>query len=114
MFSATTASFRYHVIHADAAAVIPGTPDFTVNNRVTTSVAGAKADLTLTREPGSPVVVVSGTLPADAPPRTLLMALEEPALHAATLLRNLLEARGVKISGVARATHESVDLPDVP
>src|SRR5580693_1937993 len=82
------------------AEVIPGTPDFTVNNHVTTSVAGAKADLTLTREPGSQVVVVSGTLPADAPPRTLLMAIEEPALHAAALLRDLLEARGVKISGV--------------
>jgi D-alanyl-D-alanine carboxypeptidase/D-alanyl-D-alanine-endopeptidase (penicillin-binding protein 4) len=96
------------------AEVIPGTPDFTVNNHVTTSVAGAKADLTLTREPGSRAVVVSGTLPADAPPRTLLMALEEPALHAAALLRDLLEARGVKISGVARATHESVELPDAP
>jgi D-alanyl-D-alanine carboxypeptidase/D-alanyl-D-alanine-endopeptidase (penicillin-binding protein 4) len=95
-------------------AVVPATPDFAMENRVTTTAPGAKSDLTLTREPGSHAVVISGSMPAEAAPRTLVMAVEEPAIHAAALLKSLLEARGVTISGVARATHESVDLTEAP
>jgi D-alanyl-D-alanine carboxypeptidase/D-alanyl-D-alanine-endopeptidase (penicillin-binding protein 4) len=96
------------------AAVAPATPDFVVENRVATSAAGVKSDLTLVREPGANVVVVTGTLPANSPPRTLTLAIQEPALHAAVLLKQLLEARGVQVSGVARAQHESVAAPDAP
>lgn len=84
----------------------PETPDFLVKNEVTTSPAGVKADLTLTREPGAGVVVVRGTLPAKSAPRKLQLAVEEPAQHAAASFKKLLEARGIKISGVARAEHE--------
>src|SRR5258708_1323167 len=83
----------------------PATPDFTVENDVVTSAAEVKADLTLTREPGSNLVVVRGTLPAKTAPRKLVLAIEEPAQHAATLLAALLADRGVKIAGKARAVH---------
>jgi D-alanyl-D-alanine carboxypeptidase/D-alanyl-D-alanine-endopeptidase (penicillin-binding protein 4) len=83
----------------------PATPDFTVENDVLTSAAEVKADLTLTREPGSNLVVVRGTLPAKTAPRKLVLAVEEPAQHAATLLATLLADRGVKIGGKARAVH---------
>ncbi len=91
--------------------VWPATPDFVIENRITTSAADAKADLRLNREPGSHFVLVSGTLPAHHAPRTLVLAVEEPAMHAAAQLKNLLEQRGVAVGGVARATHESVDFP---
>src|ERR1700687_2845995 len=87
------------------AAVTPATPDFTVENDVITSNAEGKADLTLTREPGSNLVVVKGSLPAKSAPRKLVLAIEEPARHAAALLKRLLEERGVKVTGVARARH---------
>jgi len=87
------------------AAIVPATPDFVVENNVVTSVADVKADLTLTREPGANLVVVRGTLPAKAAPRKLVLAVEEPAQHAAALLADLLGARGVKIGGKARAAH---------
>jgi D-alanyl-D-alanine carboxypeptidase/D-alanyl-D-alanine-endopeptidase (penicillin-binding protein 4) len=96
------------------AAVTPATPDFVVENRVTTSAAGVKSDLTLVREPGANVVVVTGTLPANSAPRTLVLAIQEPALHAAALLKQMLEARGVQVSGVARAQHESVAAAEAP
>jgi serine-type D-Ala-D-Ala carboxypeptidase/endopeptidase (penicillin-binding protein 4) len=83
----------------------PGTPDFTVENDVVTSAAEVKADLTLTREPGASLVVVKGSLPAKSAPRKLLLAIEEPALQAATTLKRLLEERGIKIAGVAKARH---------
>jgi D-alanyl-D-alanine carboxypeptidase/D-alanyl-D-alanine-endopeptidase (penicillin-binding protein 4) len=91
---------------AVAGSLTPETPDFFVKNEVTTSAAGVKPDLTLTREPGDTTVVIKGTLPAKSAPHKLQLAVEEPAQHAATLLKTLLEERGIKIAGVAREVHE--------
>jgi serine-type D-Ala-D-Ala carboxypeptidase/endopeptidase (penicillin-binding protein 4) len=87
------------------ASLTPATPDFMVQNDVTTSAGDAKPDLTLTREPGSNLVVVKGSLPARSAPRKLVLAIEEPAQHAAAVLKRLLEERGVKVAGVAKAHH---------
>jgi serine-type D-Ala-D-Ala carboxypeptidase/endopeptidase (penicillin-binding protein 4) len=86
-------------------AVVPATPDFLVENDVVTSAAEVKADLTLTREAGSKLVVVRGTVPAGAAPRKLVLAIHEPAEHAASLLAQLLTDRGVKVDGKPRAQH---------
>jgi D-alanyl-D-alanine carboxypeptidase/D-alanyl-D-alanine-endopeptidase (penicillin-binding protein 4) len=91
------------------AAVSPATPDFTVENDVVTSAAEVKSDLTLKREPGANLVVVKGNLPAKSAPRKLILAIEEPALHAAALLKQSLEERGVRVVGVARARHDPDD-----
>jgi D-alanyl-D-alanine carboxypeptidase/D-alanyl-D-alanine-endopeptidase (penicillin-binding protein 4) len=88
--------------------VAPRTQDFAVDNQVLTSAANVKPDLTLTREPGAHLVVVRGTLPAKSAPRKLVLAIEEPALHAATLLKALLEQRGVEVDGGLRARHEAI------
>ncbi len=96
------------------ASVAPMTLDFAVENDVITAAAGVKPDLTLTRDPGANLVVVKGTLPARSTPRKLVLAIEEPAQHAAALLKRLLEERDVKVAGVARARHEHVDLPESP
>ena len=91
------------------AAVTPATPDFMVENNVITSAADVKSDLTLKREPGSNLVVVKGTMPARSSPRKLVLAIEEPAQHAAAILKRLLEERGVRVAGVARARHNHVE-----
>src|SRR5216684_3988685 len=67
-----------------------------------TSTAGVKSDLTLKREPGSNVVTLLGTLPAKSNPRKLTLAIQEPALHAAAMLKRLLEDRGIKVDGTVR------------
>src|SRR5260370_26172950 len=95
--------------NAVQAAVTPATPDFLVENNVTTSAADVKPDLTLTREPGSNLVVVKGSLPAKSAPRKLVLPIEEPAQHAAALLRRRLEERGIKVAGVARARHDHAE-----
>src|SRR5256884_3664332 len=96
------------------AAVTPATPDFTVENDVTTSAAEMKSDLTLTREPGSHLVVVKGRLQGKSAPRRLVLAIEEPAQHAATLLKRLLEERGIKVGGVARGRHQQEEVAGDP
>ena len=88
--------------HVDAA-VSPPTPEFVVDNEVVTSAAGVKADLTLKREPGSNLITVLGTLPAKSNPRKLTLAIQEPALHAAAMLKRLLQERGIVVGGMPRA-----------
>jgi len=87
------------------ASIVPATPDFIVSNRVVTSAPDVKSDLTLTREPNSKIVVVRGTLPAHSTPRKLVLAMHDPAEHAAALLTRLLAERGVKVDSGARALH---------
>jgi D-alanyl-D-alanine carboxypeptidase/D-alanyl-D-alanine-endopeptidase (penicillin-binding protein 4) len=89
-----------------SALIAPTTPDFTVENHVVTTPAKEKVDLRLTREPGAQTVLVSGILPANSAPRKLVLAIEEPAQHAATLLAQLLANRGVKFTGKVRAQHD--------
>jgi D-alanyl-D-alanine carboxypeptidase/D-alanyl-D-alanine-endopeptidase (penicillin-binding protein 4) len=96
------------------AALTPATPDFTVENDVVTSAAGVKSDLTLKREPGANLVAVKGTLPAKGTPRKLVLAIEEPAHHAAALLKRMLEERGTRVGGAARARHDAIEIPGEP
>jgi D-alanyl-D-alanine carboxypeptidase/D-alanyl-D-alanine-endopeptidase (penicillin-binding protein 4) len=96
------------------AAVSPATPDFAVENNVLTSAADVKSDLTLTREPGSHLVVVKGTLPARSTSRKLVLAIEDPAQHAAATLKRLLEDRGITVIGSAQARHDSAKMSDDP
>jgi serine-type D-Ala-D-Ala carboxypeptidase/endopeptidase (penicillin-binding protein 4) len=88
----------------------PSEQEFVVKNKVVTIGAKEKAELRLTREPGANTVVVSGTLAAKSAPRKLVLAIQEPAEHAATLLTRLLTERGVKVDGRTRAQHD----PDPP
>ena len=108
----TTLTLTPGLLAGDAvkADITPATPDFYVENDVVTSAAEVKSDITLTREPGAQLVVVRGTLPANTTPRKLILAIHEPALHAAAVLQKLLTDRGVKITGNPRAVH----IPEVP
>jgi D-alanyl-D-alanine carboxypeptidase/D-alanyl-D-alanine-endopeptidase (penicillin-binding protein 4) len=96
--------------HVDVV-VNPSTPEFVVDNQVITSAVGVKPDLTLKREPGSNLVTVLGTLPAKSNPRKLTLAIQEPALHAAAMLKRLLEERGVKVDGALRELSEPPSPP---
>jgi D-alanyl-D-alanine carboxypeptidase/D-alanyl-D-alanine-endopeptidase (penicillin-binding protein 4) len=91
---------------AVAVVVEPATREFVVKNEVSTIGAKDKPDLRLTRDPGSDTVVVSGVMPAGSAPRKLVLAIQEPALHAANLLAQLLKDRGIKVGGTVRAQHD--------
>ena len=86
--------------------VDPPAQEFTVKSEVTTIGAKEKPDLRLTREPGGDSVHISGGLPAKSAPRKLILAIQEPAQHAAALLAHLLAERGVKVEGKIRAQHD--------
>ena len=88
------------------ASIDPATTDFELKNDVTTIGAKEKGELRLTREPGANIVTVSGTMPAASTSRKLILAIQEPAQHAASILARQLAERGVKFSGKIRAVHE--------
>ncbi len=78
---------------------------YKVQNEIRTVAVGAERKLQIAREPGSRVIVLGGTIPLKAEPATRTLAIEEPAEYAAALLKRLLEARGVRVYGDARARH---------
>ena len=88
------------------AVVEPATQEFVVKDEVSTVGAKEKGELRLTREPGADAVVVSGTLPAKSAAHKLVLAIQEPAQHAARLLARLLTERGVTWDGTVRAQHD--------
>ena len=85
---------------------------YAIENSARTGARGSEDKLAVARDPGSRLIHVSGTMPAGAEPRRLTIAIEEPAEYAASLLGQLLEMRGVKIDGQARARHAGDALAD--
>jgi len=82
---------------------------YKIQNAITTGPRGSEQKVQVSREPGSRLIVLSGIIPLNAEPHTLALAVEEPAEHTAHMLKRLLEARGVRVYGEARARHS----PDV-
>ncbi len=87
---------------------------YRIQNEVRTGAAGSEQKLEVSREPGSRQFVLRGSIPLRAEPHKLTLAVEEPAEYAAQLLKRLLEARGVRIHGQARARHAPEEKPGAP
>ena len=90
--------------------VEPWAEFYQFENQMTTGAAGAAsaepaARLSVEREPGSRRVILCGSIPLGTEPQTINLAIEEPAEFAAAVLKRLLEARGVRVYGAARARH---------
>ncbi len=85
--------------------VAPSTNIYQIRNEVVTGAKGSPQKLSVDREPGSTLIIVSGSMPVGAQPHSMGIAMDRPAEFAAALLKNLLEARGVVIDGRARARH---------
>jgi serine-type D-Ala-D-Ala carboxypeptidase/endopeptidase (penicillin-binding protein 4) len=75
---------------------------------VTTS-AGAKRDLTLVRDPGSNRIRITGTLPIGETWEGRV-ALEDPARYAATVFVEVLEAKGIRVTGAVATSSDSLPL----
>jgi D-alanyl-D-alanine carboxypeptidase/D-alanyl-D-alanine-endopeptidase (penicillin-binding protein 4) len=81
---------------------------------VTTAQPLEEPQLKLSREPESRMFVLSGSLPLGAAPRLLQVAVQEPAESAALMLLGLLQMRGVRVIGHARARHFGDPQPSTP
>ncbi|MDG2534088.1 D-alanyl-D-alanine carboxypeptidase/D-alanyl-D-alanine-endopeptidase [Sphingomonas sp. HITSZ_GF] len=88
-------------------------PYFTIDNQAKT-VPGDKTELGWDRDPNGKQLRVTGTIGADAKPRTWKLGIDDPADYAAWRLKVLLEARGVKVKGTVSARHRPLKPEDDP
>lgn len=82
---------------------------YTVENTARTSARGSQPSLGVDRSLGSRTVRIFGTLPADGPAHHLALAVQDPAEFAAIAFRQMLEARGIAVTGSAVARHRLSD-----
>jgi D-alanyl-D-alanine carboxypeptidase/D-alanyl-D-alanine-endopeptidase (penicillin-binding protein 4) len=88
-----------------AIAIDPAVEYYSIDNRVRTVAAGGDSAIHVHRAPGSMELQLSGTVPLGAPVHPLVLGIEDPARYAALALRQLLEARGIRVNGNAVARH---------
>jgi D-alanyl-D-alanine carboxypeptidase/D-alanyl-D-alanine-endopeptidase (penicillin-binding protein 4) len=72
---------------------------------VTTVAAGTAFNVAVVRQPGVDFIQIRGTIPAGHAPIRLDLAMTNPAETAARTLKELLEARGVRVTGSVRVQH---------
>jgi serine-type D-Ala-D-Ala carboxypeptidase/endopeptidase (penicillin-binding protein 4) len=84
---------------------LPSTAYYSVENSLVTSPVGDSGRPGVERAPGGLTVRIFGRVPLGQPGLHTAMAIEDPAEYAARSLREMLLARGVQISGTARAQH---------
>jgi serine-type D-Ala-D-Ala carboxypeptidase/endopeptidase (penicillin-binding protein 4) len=80
-------------------------PYYEVQANVITVPVGRPTVIAIERAMGSRVVKVSGSIAARTKPRIEEVAVEDPAEYAAMALKQMLEERGVVVTGVTKAEH---------
>ena len=86
--------------------VDPAVPSYyTLDVSVTTGATKSGSHVQMERAPGSKVLRVYGAIAVDAQPDEEEVAIHDPAEYAAVALKGLLEARGIVVTGKARARH---------
>ena len=84
-------------------AVEPATKYVTVQNSVATVDSPGETALAVSRAPGANVIRIGGQVAASGPAETLCVSVHDPALFAATVLREVLEGRGMRVRGPGEA-----------
>jgi len=88
-----------------AVALNPAVEYYVIDNRLRTVAAGGERAIHVHRAPGSLTLELTGTIPLGGRGEELALGIEDPAKYAAVALRQLLEARGITVSGTAVARH---------
>jgi serine-type D-Ala-D-Ala carboxypeptidase/endopeptidase (penicillin-binding protein 4) len=97
--------------HAADKAVItiePQTDYYQLDNRILTTAAGVPRKIGVHRDSGSKSVVLWGSVPEGDPGMKEPLAIEDPAEFTAQLFHEMLERRGINVSGKSKARHGDI------
>ncbi len=94
-----------HPLQSPLSTFEPALIYYTVDMQAVVGPPGSGTALDIQRAVGSRVVHVYGRMAADAKPYVQGMSIDDPAEYTAMALKAALEARGVALSGTARAKH---------
>jgi D-alanyl-D-alanine carboxypeptidase/D-alanyl-D-alanine-endopeptidase (penicillin-binding protein 4) len=89
----------------------PPVPYFQFVNEVTHDAAQPRR-IRVERQPGSRTVTLRGNLPPEARPYENELAVDDPALYAATAFRVALQLEGIRVDGPAVARHHAAAEPE--
>jgi D-alanyl-D-alanine carboxypeptidase/D-alanyl-D-alanine-endopeptidase (penicillin-binding protein 4) len=95
------------------APAITVSPYYSVENHALT-VPGTDEKLGFDRAPNGRIVVLTGTIGAEAEPERLTLGVDDPADYAAWRFADMLRAQGVRVDGQARARHRPLLPSDDP
>jgi serine-type D-Ala-D-Ala carboxypeptidase/endopeptidase (penicillin-binding protein 4) len=91
----------------------PAVPSYyTWDVSVTTGAKKSGSHVQMERAPGSKVLRIYGSIAVDSQPDEEEVAIQDPAEYAAMALKGMLEARGIVVTGKARARHKESENPD--
>jgi serine-type D-Ala-D-Ala carboxypeptidase/endopeptidase (penicillin-binding protein 4) len=85
--------------------VLPGVASDTFGHDVTTVAGNLQPDFAVVRQPGANYLLFRGAMPLGHAPVSLDFAMMDPAETAARALKQLLEERGVRVTGSVSAQH---------
>lgn len=80
----------------------PGCGHFQIENTAKTDAAGAKGRVRANRRRGTNVIVVSGSIAADAKPSVSNFSVDDPTAWIADVFARMLRERGITVSGKVR------------
>ena len=87
--------------------VDPAVPEYyALDVAVTTGAKKSGSHVQMERPLGSKVLRVYGSIAVDSQPDEEEVAIHDPAEYAAMALKGMLEARGIEVTGKARAVHQ--------
>lgn len=95
----------------DGLSVEPPVPYFQFLNEVTHDASQPRR-IRVERQPGSRTVTLRGNLPPEARPYENELAVDDPALYAATAFRVALQLEGIRMDGPAVARHHAPATPE--
>ncbi|MFZ3214642.1 MAG: D-alanyl-D-alanine carboxypeptidase/D-alanyl-D-alanine-endopeptidase [Candidatus Acidiferrales bacterium] len=102
----------------DAAAITvePAAALDSFSHAITTVAADRSPEFGVARQPGAQFLLLRGSIPLGHAPVKLDLAMTDPAAIAALTLRQILEARGVRVTGTVRVHHAPPPeiYPDAP
>jgi D-alanyl-D-alanine carboxypeptidase/D-alanyl-D-alanine-endopeptidase (penicillin-binding protein 4) len=80
-------------------------------HQISTGASSGKPDFSIVRQPGQNFILLRGSIPAGHAPIKLDFAMTDPEEIAADTLKQILEARGIKVTGGVRVKHAEPPLP---
>lgn len=83
----------------------PAISYYKIDFSVTTGAPKSESSVQMERIPGSMDLRIYGTLAVDAEPDAEEIAIQDPAEYTAIAFKQMLEARGIEVTGKARAEH---------
>jgi D-alanyl-D-alanine carboxypeptidase/D-alanyl-D-alanine-endopeptidase (penicillin-binding protein 4) len=80
-------------------------------HQISTGPSSGKPDFSVVRQPGQNFILLRGSIPAGHAPIKLDFAMTDPEETAADTLKQILESRGIKVTGGVRVKHAESPRP---